>query len=105
MDFTPKEKTEAIRGYRFNFIDEDMSYPPERGVGGESFNAWVSPENLHSFGMNGPEDMPLLIPYIGKEVDVHFSRGKGKVDGWNVCVHAPKAAFPPDALNKPNKLA
>lgn len=102
-DFTPKGEKEAITGYRFNFIDDDMGYSLLRGIGGESFNCWVSPENIGAFGLDGPQDMPLLAPYVGKTVEVVISRKGGKIIGWNVRPHEVKN-FPPDTSNKPQKL-
>lgn len=105
-DFTPDGKTEAIQGYRFNFIDDDMHYSPDRGIGGESFTSWVTPANIGSFGISQPSEMVLLAPYIGKPVDVHIARKSGKVDGWNVRPHdtVKHADFPPDVPTSVKKL-
>lgn len=94
-DFTPEGKTaaDAIKGYRAHFADENCIVP-DKGVGGEVFSTWLTPDRAAMLGINSPADMQMLAAHVGKPVMIAWSRkGDNKIDGWDIKLHAD---FPPE---------
>lgn len=94
INFTPKEKTEPIQGYKVHFTDDTLG---ENSVGMMSFNSFFSYIKAAAvLGINSPIDMGRYYACVDKPCQVAFDRN-GKVTGLSFDIPA-AVATPPSAV-------